>query len=340
MRSVTQLEQHLLPALFSSRGVLGAIILIQLLNFILAFSPLNEAEPWIALGTVTLFSQCVLLISLTLLYVSQRVVMRFGLILQCVAITISVVLTTVSFSLGLVTFEPSLVAQESPTFVLSAVFVSILVVVLMLLVLSFYAENIHKVELLAEAKLQALQARMHPHFLFNSLNAAAELTHINAQAAENMLLDLAKLSRNALMERSHTTLEEEIEVALAFVNIEKWRIGERLQVNWDIDTKTNSVIVPCLILQPLIENAIKHGIQTSCAGGFIDVVVASNDTLVTISVSNPRAKQSTSKKGSGIALDNLRARLALFYNMKASLQVRENDNIFKVELTIPRYYRQ
>lgn len=336
MRSVKPLELQLLPALFNPRGILGAIVLTQILCLILAFSPLNIGDPWQELGLISLFAQAVLLFSLAFAFLAKTMLNKLSLAWLPLALLVIALVNTFIVSEFVVYLDlaSELNSDSGAHFSSSNLLICTLFVAIFLFVLAIYAENMRKIELLSQAKYTALTARMHPHFLFNSLNNAAELTHCDPKAAEQMLLDLAYLARSALMEKEIVTLKEEVDVVEAFINIEKWRLGERLKVNWNIEDHVLDTQVPSFILQPLIENAVVHGIAPLSGGGVVAIMVKRSEQCVLLQVSNPYdGKQHTA--GNGIALDNLKARLDLFYPQVNCLTIETQSDIFTVSISIP-----
>lgn len=174
---------------------------------------------------------------------------------------------------------------------------------------------------LVRARLDALSAQLNPHFLFNALNAIAELTHSNPRAAERMLVALSMLLRRSLASagEQQVALEEELELAAHYLDIEKIRFGDRLAVQWSIDPRCAQARVPVLLLQPLVENAVVHGIATRRAAGVVGIDARRVDARLVIEVREhardgadahrPRSAGS----GSGIGLRNTRARLRCLY---------------------------
>ncbi|MBR7799075.1 sensor histidine kinase [Undibacterium fentianense] len=193
---------------------------------------------------------------------------------------------------------------------------------------------------LGEARLQALQARIRPHFLFNSLNAVLSLIRTEPRRAETALEDLADLFRVLMRDtRNMSTLREEITLCQQYLAIEKIRLGERLKVNWQIenlDTQTlNATKIPTLLLQPLIENAIHYGVEPAAAGGVIDVSIQKVLDKIEIQVSNLYYPHAQLSKGNHMALDNIRQRLRLLYDIEALLQTKQIDSQFVVQLIFP-----
>jgi two-component system sensor histidine kinase AlgZ len=193
------------------------------------------------------------------------------------------------------------------------------------------------VELEARSRIRALQARIRPHFLFNSMNTIASLTRSDPARAEEAIEDLADLFRISLSDgRAQITLREELEVARIYQRIEQLRLGERLQVRWKVAGLPPQAIVPSLLLQPLLENAIGHGIEPLPAGGTVTVDGRSDGDEVVIEISNPvSATAKAVRSGNRMALDNIRQRLELAFPGRASVDVDDGGETYKVSLRFP-----
>ncbi len=175
----------------------------------------------------------------------------------------------------------------------------------------------------AAARLAELQARIRPHFLFNTLNTAIALVQIDPQRAEAVLEDLAELFRQALTSPSmRTTLTEEIDLARRYLSIEQLRFGDRVTVRWELDESAAHAEVPALILQPLVENAVRHGIEANPLGGWVVVrtKVQGGRAVLTVSNSVPTQGPSHATAGHGIALRNVRQRLKLMHDLEADFE--------------------
>lgn len=193
---------------------------------------------------------------------------------------------------------------------------------------------------LMEARLQALQARIRPHFLFNSLNAALSLIRTEPHRAETALEDLAELFRVLMSDpRSMTTLEQEIRLCRQYLAIEKIRLGERLQVQWQMHNLGDEVLrkaqVPVLLLQPLLENAVHYGIEPSAAPAPIQVQLTRTLDRIEVVVVNPYHEEAAPAPGNQIALDNIRERLMLLYDVEALLTTVSARGFFEVRLRFP-----
>ncbi len=187
----------------------------------------------------------------------------------------------------------------------------------------------------ASARLAELQSRIRPHFLFNALNTAVALVQIDPERAENVLEDLSQLFRVALAEvGSSVTLAEEIELAKRYLAIEQVRFGDRLAVSWEVDTATSQARVPPLVLQPLVENAVRHGIETSLSGGTVRVRAKLRHGSATVVISNS-LPDTPGQPGAGIALANVRERLSLLHDFGASLETWRSDGQFHARVMVP-----
>jgi len=192
------------------------------------------------------------------------------------------------------------------------------------------------VEMQAAARVHALQARIRPHFLFNSMNKIASLTRTDTALAEQAVQDLADLFRANLKEkRNIITLEEELEVGRTYQRIEQLRLGARLRVDWNIDSLPRNALVPGLILQPLLENAIYHGIEPQPGGGAVTVSGELSSGLITIVVRNPVTERETEREGNRLALANIRERLTLMYGERALVKSGRFDAEYIVTLRFP-----
>jgi len=192
------------------------------------------------------------------------------------------------------------------------------------------------IEMQATARVHALQARIRPHFLFNSMNTIASLTRSNPAVAEEAVQDLADLFRANLSDKRDTiTLEQEYEVARTYQRIEELRLGSRLRVDWKIDSLPRKALVPGLMLQPLLENAIYHGIEPQPGGGTVTVTGELSGNLITIVVRNPVGNYESEREGNRLALANIRERLGLLYGERGLVKSGRFDNEFIVTLRFP-----
>jgi two-component system sensor histidine kinase AlgZ len=190
---------------------------------------------------------------------------------------------------------------------------------------------------LVEARLQALQARIRPHFLFNSLNAVLSLIRTDPRRAERVLEDLADLFRALMADAGRlSTLAREVELARQYLAIEAVRLGDRLEVEWRTEGMPGEARMPPMILQPLLENAVYHGVEPSSERGRISVRIDRQGERVQIMLRNSvRGGAGAGKPGNRIALDNIRERLALHFDAEASLGIERGAGWFQVTIRFP-----
>jgi two-component system, LytTR family, sensor histidine kinase AlgZ len=192
------------------------------------------------------------------------------------------------------------------------------------------------VELRAAARVHALQARIRPHFLFNSMNTIAALTRSNPARAEGAVQDLADLFRATLSDQRDTiTLAEELEVAHTYQRMEQLRLGERLKVEWHTDALPAQALVPHLMIQPLLENAVYHGVEPRPEGGTVTISGEVNGGLITVVVRNPMGPAPNARDGNRLALANIRERLSLMYGERALMKSGRFDAEYIVTLRFP-----
>jgi two-component system sensor histidine kinase AlgZ len=190
---------------------------------------------------------------------------------------------------------------------------------------------------LAEARLQALQARIRPHFLFNSLNAVLSLVRRDPQRAERALEDLADLFRELMADgRRFVRLADEIALLERYAAIEQLRLGERLRIAWELDNAPSDALLPPLVLQPLLENAVYHGVEPATGVSDVLVRIERRGDRVRARIENPYAgKDPAGRAGNRMALDNIRERLRLFFDAEASLESRIENGRYRVQIEIP-----
>lgn len=187
----------------------------------------------------------------------------------------------------------------------------------------------------ATARLTELQSRIRPHFLFNTLNSAIALVRAEPAKAEALLEDLSELFRSALVDQGEAvTLRQEIELAQRYLAIEQVRFGSRLRVSWAIDPTSLHAKLPPLLLQPLVENAVKHGVEPSADGADVKISTQRRAGSIVVKITNT-APGGQGKAGHGLALQNVQDRLHLLHDLQASFRCTWVDNIYQVRMEIP-----
>jgi two-component system sensor histidine kinase AlgZ len=200
-----------------------------------------------------------------------------------------------------------------------------------------------QVEAEAQARFEKLQARIRPHFLFNSINTIANLTHKDPRLAEELLQDLADLLRASLDQGQRTSLAKELEIAHRYVNLEHQRLGERMRVIWDVDDLPKDAALPPLILQPLVENAVYHGIQPARRPGTIRITGRYRRGRVNLSVRNTLPENPATERHTGgnkMAMDNVRQRLAAMYPGAGQVIESRIEGDYQVRLVFPYPWRE
>ncbi|MEM8844572.1 MAG: histidine kinase [Pseudomonadota bacterium] len=203
----------------------------------------------------------------------------------------------------------------------------------------FYVQHQWKSNIQTEARsrIQALQARIRPHFLFNSMNTIASLTHTDPYKAEQAVEDLADLFRASLGHQDTVTLREELEFTKRYINIEGLRLGDRLHIDLKLQENLSlSTLVPALILQPLVENAIYHGVEPLTTGGTVKIEINNSEQELSFTITNPKPRERDPRRsGNQMAQDNIRQRLQLAYGDRSKMTIHESDENYSVSFNIP-----
>jgi two-component system sensor histidine kinase AlgZ len=317
---------------FCNLGVMLRVLVIANL-FVLAAAALRAREIRDLAGHflgAAAFAEPVLIVSLMILCLARRV-------LHSLRYTVAIALL-VCFELliawGWVDFFSRLVPDQAPA---SLAHVSLFVIFVTGVTLVYFDLRARALSpAIAEARIQALQARIRPHFLFNSINAVLSLIRTEPRRAERALEDLADLFRVLMADnRSLAPLSKEVEIARQYLAIEQLRLGERLRVAWHTESMPGDALVPALLLQPLVENAVYHGIEPLEAGGemTIDLRVVAGQLVLTLT--NPFRAEGSQRAGNRMATANIRERLALHYDAEASMRVRISGGLYEVVIRLP-----
>lgn len=277
--------------------------------------------------------QPVLLGSLLLLYVLNpylaRMPYRRGI--AAVLVLVGVVLLVVSRA----TADLYLARYEYPGFALARSGVAAGAVTAALLYY-FRLRAIALTPAVYQARVQALQARIRPHFLFNCINTVLSLVRSDPRRAETALEDMSELFRMAMAHDSALVpLREEVELTRRYLALEGLRLGDRLRVNWRMDDLPDDAMVPPLILQPLLENAVYHGIEPLTGGGEIDVALERKGATIQIDMRNPNTRGGSPRNGNKLALVNIRERLDLLFDIEAEYTVDDGPEYYRVRIVMP-----
>ncbi|MDK1287268.1 sensor histidine kinase [Pseudoalteromonas umbrosa] len=329
----TSIDRGLFKAMLTERGILAMIIASQAVAFIYTLA--SGKDFWLSLGLVSLFTHANAFITLGLI----ALVLRYS---KSLSFKSELGLVLIFFqSVCIVT---SLVVQYSPftpvepidwPFIINNNAICGFVVILLLHFMAIYIDNLNTIARVANAELDALQARIRPHFLHNALNTLAELCHENPDDAEDAALTMAKLMQIAFARNKTHSLGQELSLTKGYLTIERYRFEHRLRVVWSINNVDLGANVPALILQPLVENAVVHGIEPAREGGVINIDISTVNTMLVINVDNPLNADSKSRSGQGIALENICRRLLIYYGEKASLKTSQKSGRFLLTVMLP-----
>lgn len=333
--------QPFLPDFCQTENLLRTVIIAQLLAFVLtAARPVGGLQDRLVdLGMLSLAIQWIALADVALLCALRDRLARLDDRAAAGIAFLLLQLVTVGFTLGMhwlgAAFGFSFGPEPLATKLASWLVISIIVSAVGLRYFYVSAEWKRNVSAEAEARVDALQARIRPHFLFNSMNTIASLTRSDPAAAEAAVEDLAELFRGSLGNRTNLSLHQEFELIASYLRIEQQRLGERLQVDWELDHRCDDVRIPALTLQPLVENAVYHGVEQIGAGGLVRIASRHEGDHVVIRIENPLPSTSRDGGGNRMALDNVRQRLALAFGSDAHLSMTSADDCYRVEVTIP-----
>ena len=315
-------------------GALSLLVLFgELLVLVLLFA--GGELSWMRLALMSLFVQWVALTSAGLICGSRRWLAGLGLLTG--SLTAFGLVMAVTLTVGLLS---SWLLNGGIVFSTLAGQLVIAGIITVLALRYFYVQQQLRAQEQSEleSRIQALQSRIRPHFLFNSMNIIASLIAVDPDTAETVVEDLSELFRASLNDAGNQVpLAEELDLCERYVRIEALRLGERLQLDWQVEPPDRSVKIPLLTLQPLLENAIYHGIQPLPEGGTISVRLwfEGNDVNVEIANPLPAETQRTQSQGNKMALNNIRSRLAVLYGGRAELTTREADGRYVTALRYP-----
>lgn len=338
MPKLRSINQNILPDALPNFCNLGVILRIVLLaNGVALFALLTQASSMSDLGQHIIhgsaFLQPVLLSSLLLLYALNTPLSRLGY-RQGAASALSVVALTawtITRLGGDLFVSPS---EYTDFYLWRQTGLSVAVAALALVYFRLRAQSLSPA--LPAARLQALQARIRPHFLFNSINAVLAIVRSDPKRAESALEDMADLFRMAMADnRELVTLKREVELSRQYLALEQLRLGERLKVNWQTNDMPQDALTPPLILQPLLENAVYHGIEPMHDGGEITIKIYRSGKEMHLDVYNPCQPHGRNHNGNKLALGNIRERLALQFDVEARYIVEAGKDYYHVHILIP-----
>ena len=333
-----------LPNFCSLRSVFGVVVIAELFAIVLALVPNNMSlsNRWYNLAMISMFLQwvglgCTALHCLSRPYMVHLNNRQAGLFSYLLMLLVVLLMSEIAY--WLLFDNPFIYTIDSHAgFLLRNLLVGAIVGGLVLRYFYMQHQWRRRIRTESQARLQALQSRIRPHFLFNSMNTIASLTRSDPVQAEQAVEDLADLFRMSLGDaRQNHRLEDELSLCRRYLDIEALRLGERLRVDWHMDDLPKDALMPPLLLQPLLENAVYHGIETLRGGGVITVSGTRRGGQLRITVSNPypAGQAKRHQKGNHLALENIRERLEAVYGTQAGLLVSQQDGQYAFTVYFP-----
>ncbi|WP_372591960.1 sensor histidine kinase [Guyparkeria sp.] len=327
-----------LPAFCTARVILITLLLGAALSLLLSLVPGMAGDRWTRFGTTLWLVTWIALVTVAILCAARTWLTRLPVAGLLAAIV--VVLAGVTGLTSAAAFHALLAigwqTQDSVwQFMGHNLAIALVVGLIGIWIFSLHLGNARQIAARSEAELAALHARIRPHFLFNSLNTVAELVNSRPEDAERAVLDLARVFRAALAADDVSPLAEEIDLTRRYLEIEQWRLGSRLVVDWDLPDPLPDADLPVLTLQPLVENAVHHGVERQPRPGPVRIACRADRQGVHLTIENDRGTATESHDGNGMALANIRDRLALVFGEAASLRAGPTDGRFRVELVVP-----
>lgn len=317
--------------------MVSIILATVALAAILTLAPRLQPDPWIRFGLFSLANLWIVGITLAALYPFRTAVARMRLGFRYTVVLLLLLGSTCFVvSTGRLLDGGSEAAIWSPGQLLAACGIAAVTGLTGIILLEHYTRARDLAVRVQQAELEALQARVHPHFLFNTLNSAAALVHAHPHDAERVLLDLADLFRAALATPDWVRLEDEIDLCRRYLAIEQMRFGERLRVDWDLGPDLHSCFVPLLLIQPLVENAVAHGIDGITEKKTMRIRIRMLSGELEVSIQNPAPQDSVRvPAGHRIGLAALQARLDLVTRGAGQLRIERENGMFHSRLTVP-----
>jgi two-component system sensor histidine kinase AlgZ len=331
-----------LPQFCSAPTLFAVMLVAELVALVIVLAPEAQPQPWLRrLGVASVYVQWLALLCAVVLcslrQVFERLPARSGFILAwvlSVSITAiaSALICRVDQALGLGLSVPP---AASLRFVLDNAAICALISAALLRYLFVLEQWRERVNAISKAQVDALQARIRPHFLFNSMNTIASLIRTRPAEAERTVEDLSDLFRAALgADDGHGSLGEELDLIDHYLRIERLRLGERLRIETRLDDLPRDFALPRLLLQPLIENAVYHGIQPRADGGTIELGGRRLGAGVEIRVRNPLPTDAPVRRN-GIALANIRARIEYHFGVTAALEIEPGPDHYTAIVRLP-----
>lgn len=336
-------NQAYLPDFCAASSVFIIVLVAELIAILLTLAGYDAPDLFmIDLAKTSLFVLWLGLLSAVVMCLFRNQLESAGKTLAFVVsfiviLVLCLALAEIAYQITRIFGESVIIDDTHGGFLLRSVGISSIVIALAMRYLYISSEWRRSIVLEAQARISALQALIRPHFLFNSMNTIASLTRSDPRQAEEAVEDLSDLLRaNLGGSGARTTLKAELEVAAIYQRIEKLRLGTRLNVRWDVNDLPMRALIPSLVIQPLLENAIYHGIELLPEGGEVVVSGKRDGDFLIISMSNPVAVgEKRTNGGNKMAMTNIQQRFELAYGGRGTVDVEQGDNSFSVCLRFP-----
>ena len=328
-----------LDALWQAPAIIWVLLGGEGLAVVLTLAPGYEQDRWVYFGLMSLGIQWVAFLTLGGLYLLRHPLGKLRpQTLAYVAVAMLLTSTWVMASVSWLLMHDSLAVAPAGWRPLILRLTGIVFTVGLLGLAAF--QNHWRARQLAvrakQAELESLHSRIRPHFLFNTLNTAVALVHRHPDEVERLLLDLADLFRAALAGPRQISLEDELALARRYLEIENLRFGERLTVNWQLPTVIPAVSVPALSIQPLVENAIRHGVERLPGGGAVEISVSTTPGNVVVRISNPMPRADTqAHHGHQVGLNASQVRIGALTDGRGSVQTHVVDGRYVATVRLP-----
>ncbi len=336
-------ESHAyLPDFCAAATLLVVLLVAELVAIVLTLAAHTPPGSFLTeLSMVSLYVLWLALLSSAVLCRAKSLVERSGkmrgfVLAFALLLGLCLLLAEIAWQVNLRFGEAVIINDTHAGFLLRNFAIGSIVIALAMRYLYVSSEWRRSIVLEAQARISALQALIRPHFLFNTMNTIASLVRTAPESAERAVEDLSDLLRaNLGQTRNMTTLEHELELAATYERIETLRLGDRLQVRWQVDGMPMQALIPRLTLQPLLENAIYHGIEQLPDGGEVQISGRADGRHLELDIRNPRASPQRRAGGHRMALDNIRQRFELAYGSRARVAIEEGDEEYRVTLRFP-----
>lgn len=333
-------SEFFIPDLCATRPVLVLVILAELLVlvYVLGDSAL-PAFSWRQLGMASLLLQWIVLISAAVLCASRSSLAKMSLPVGALLSYLIILLVTLGSSLvARSLFSDSQQEDMGPWWLLRNLLVAMVIGGIALRYFYLQSQLREREQAELSARLESLRARIRPHFLFNTMNSIASLIGSRPEEAEQVVEDLSELFRSSLADdvEQDTRVADELRLCELYLRIEKLRLGERLQVRWQVDESLRNQLMPALLLQPLLENAVYHGVARIPEGGEIVIQISRDGQHLRVQIENPVLYPGEpSPGGMNLAVDNIQQRLLALFGEASSFAIETAPGQHSVVLSYP-----